>query len=52
MALRLSTIKDADLIHVLHAGRVAESGTHRELIALNGRYAALWAAQHEETSHA
>jgi ATP-binding cassette subfamily B protein len=45
VAHRLSTIKDADLIYVLHQGRVAEAGTHAELLARNGRYADLWRAQ-------
>lgn len=38
---RVSTVRDADLIVLLEAGAVAESGTHDELIALDGRYAAL-----------
>jgi ATP-binding cassette subfamily B protein len=47
VAHRLSTIRSADLIYVLHKGQVAESGTHRELLNLNGRYAELCKAQTE-----
>jgi ATP-binding cassette, subfamily B, heavy metal transporter len=45
IAHRLSTIADADLIIVLENGIVTEQGTHDELLAKGGRYAAMWARQ-------
>lgn len=45
VAHRLRTIYDSDQILVLKDGRVAEMGSHRELLDLNGIYAELWNAQ-------
>jgi ATP-binding cassette subfamily B protein len=42
IAHRLQTARMADRILVLHSGQVVESGTHEELIAIRGRYAAMW----------
>ncbi|SDS63957.1 ATP-binding cassette, subfamily B [Friedmanniella luteola] len=51
VAHRLSTVRDADRIWVLAEGRVAESGTHDELVDGGGLYAALWAVQTGEALH-
>ncbi len=48
IAHRLSTIADADLILVLNEGRLAESGTHNELLRLDGLYAEMWTRQAQE----
>ena len=45
IAHRLSTVVDAHEILVLDAGRIVERGAHSELLALNGRYAQMWALQ-------
>jgi ATP-binding cassette subfamily B protein len=45
IAHRLSTVRHADRIHVLEAGRVTDAGTHDELVASGGLYAALWRVQ-------
>jgi ATP-binding cassette subfamily B protein len=42
---RVSTVRNADRIAVLHDGRVVESGTHDELLALNGYYSDLYNKQ-------
>lgn len=48
IAHRLSTIADADRILVLNDGRLAESGTHGQLLRLGGLYAEMWARQAAE----
>jgi ATP-binding cassette subfamily B protein len=42
IAQRMATVRDADTIVVLEAGRIVESGTHQELLDLNRRYAAMY----------
>ena len=45
IAHRLSTVVRADVIHVVDAGRIVQSGTHRELLARGGLYSTLYEAQ-------
>ena len=42
IAHRLSTIAQMDRLVVLDQGRIVEQGSHRDLLAQNGHYAALW----------
>ncbi len=48
VAHRLSTIRHANIIYVLEKGRMEEQGTHAELLARPGLYAALWRGQSAE----
>ena len=53
VAHRLSTIREADTIYVLHEGSIVEQGRHDQLVAREGRYWDLWRAQsHDAQPHA
>ena len=45
IAHTLSVIKNADQILVVSGGKVAESGTHEQLLAMGGKYSAMWSAE-------
>jgi ATP-binding cassette, subfamily B, bacterial len=49
---RFTTAMHADVIHVMDRGRIIESGSHAELVAMGGAYASSWAAQMREIGHA
>ena len=49
VAHRLSTIKSSDIILVMDSGKVVEQGSHEQLLAKNGFYAALWKAMTENS---
>ncbi|GAB4002276.1 hypothetical protein GCM10029992_40030 [Glycomyces albus] len=52
IAHRLSTVRRADKILVLQDGRLAETGTHEELVAAGGLYSELYRTQFAERSEA
>jgi ATP-binding cassette subfamily B protein len=45
IAHRLSTVKHCDTIHMLEHGKIVESGTHEDLMVLNGAYASMYRKQ-------
>jgi ATP-binding cassette subfamily B protein len=48
IAHRLATVRGADRILVIEKGQIVESGSHDQLLAQNGRYAAYYARQFRE----
>ena len=52
IAHRLSTVRAADVILVIEDGEIVERGTHRELLAKNGRYALLYHTQFDQPASA
>jgi len=52
IAHRLSTVRNADQVHVMDGGRIVEQGTHAELIRLKGLYAQLYERQFMENKPA
>ncbi len=51
VAHRLSTVRDADVIHVLEAGAIVQSGSHDALMKQGGTYAQLISRQHNSADH-
>jgi len=43
---RLTTAEKADIVHIMQAGQIIESGNHQELLAMRGTYAHLWGVTH------
>ena len=52
IAHRLTTVMNADCILVLDGGRVAEQGTHRELLARGGLYRRMWEESNRKSTAA
>ena len=50
IAHRMRTVANADKIVVINDGKVAEQGTHQELLAKGGAYCALYRAQFEDSN--
>lgn len=50
VAHRLSTVRNADVIHLLEDGRIVEFGSWQELLAVNGRFRAIWELQATATA--
>jgi ATP-binding cassette subfamily B protein len=48
---RFTTAMRADVIHVMEYGRIVESGSHEELLALGGKYAVSWTSQVKRDLH-
>ena len=52
IAHRLSTVMDADQILVLQHGRIAERGSHQQLLEAKGEYARMWSLQQQQAQAA
>ena len=47
---RFTTAMRADIIHVMEQGRIVESGSHADLLIINGRYAQSWKRQMQQST--